>query len=143
MKSIRKYTLILLSFLLLTGCASPTATTIDINDDSIPSIYTVIGKKKIIYTDSSHKDGVRSTELTYKSSELTEAEIVEYTEYLLNEEYFVLTKELEDVSDTISTWQIAKESSRDGNIILITFNYESMGDVIINYATGPGTLTRY
>ncbi|MEG0328582.1 MAG: hypothetical protein RR565_10795 [Erysipelothrix sp.] len=143
MKSIKKYIIILLSLLLLAGCASPTAKTIDINDDSIPSIFSVIGEKTITYTDSSQKDGVRSTELTYKSGELSEEEIVEYTEYLLDKENYITTQEVSEVSATVTTWQIAKESKRNDNIILITFNYESRGEVIINYATGPGTLTRY
>lgn len=64
------------------GCASNTAENIEVNDDKIPSIYSVIGEKKIVRTNSEVENKVRKTTLTYKAGSISEKEMQEYIDYL-------------------------------------------------------------
>lgn len=67
---------------LLVGCASNTAENIEVNDDKVPSVYSVIGEKKIVGTNSEVKNKVRMTTLTYKAGSISEKELQKYIEYL-------------------------------------------------------------
>ncbi|MGL4695789.1 hypothetical protein [Enterococcus larvae] len=125
------------------GCASSTAEEIEINDDKIPSVYKVLGEKKITGTNSSIKDDVRTTELTYKSGSISEEELVEYMTYLIEEEGFIPTIDTKE-EDGKLTNQLGAESVTDEHIVLIdlTCSTDFEGSTVITYRSGPGQITK-
>lgn len=127
----------------LAGCASSTAEEIEINDDKIPSVYKVLGEKKITGTNSSIKDDVRTTELTYKAGSISEEELVEYMTYLIEEEGFIPTIDTKE-EDGKLTNQLGAESVTDEHIVLIdlTCSTDFEGSTVITYRSGPGQITK-
>ncbi|MBP1047934.1 hypothetical protein I6N96_16715 [Enterococcus sp. BWM-S5] len=125
------------------GCASSTAEEIEINDDKIPSVYKVLGEKKITGTNSSIKDDVRTTELTYKAGSISEEELVEYMTYLIEEEGFIPTIDTKE-EDGKLTNQLGAESVTDEHIVLIdlTCSTDFEGSTVITYRSGPGQITK-
>lgn len=133
----KKLMIVLLVF--LTGCASSTAKTVEINKDSLPSVYAVLGKKKITGTSKSIENGVHTLELTYAKGSISEDEIFEYTD-ALRDLGFLVTVGLEE-NPSEMRWQVGKESQVNGHVILIDFFYSENQSVVIRYATGEGTIT--
>lgn len=126
----------------LTGCASSTAEEIEVNDDKIPSIYKVIGEKKITGTNSSIKNDVRTTEITYQKGSISEEEIVEYMTYLMDEEGFIPTADTQEVDGNLVN-QLGAESVTDDHIVLVdvTAPKDFEGSVVITYRSGQGKIT--
>lgn len=127
----------------LAGCASSTAEEIEVNDDKIPSIYKVIGEKKITGTNSSVKNSVRTTELTYEKGSISEEELVEYMTYLIDEEGFIPTLDTQE-EDGKLTNQLGVESVTEDHIVLVdvTASTDFEGPTVITYRSGPGEITR-
>ncbi|MDA9471220.1 hypothetical protein [Enterococcus sp. 5H] len=126
---------------LVVGCASSTAENIEINDDKVPSIYSVIGEKKIVGTNSEVENKVRKTTLTYKAGSISEKEMQEYIDYLRETENYVYT--LDTKQSTEGTMlQLGKESVTSGKIILVDVLYPAMASesVKIMYRSGEGSL---
>lgn len=126
----------------LAGCASSTAEEIEINDDKIPSIYKVIGEKKITGTNSSIKDDIRTTELTYAKGSISEEELVEYMTYLKEEEGFIHTADTQELDGNLIN-QLGTESVTEGHIVLVdlTASKDFDGPIVITYRSGPGNIT--
>lgn len=133
----KKLMIVLLVF--LTGCASSTAKTVEINKDSLPSVYAVLGKKKITGTSKSIENGVHTLELTYAKGSISEDEIFEYTD-ALRDLGFLVTVGLEE-NPSEMRWQVGKASQVSGHVILVDFFYSENQSVVIRYATGEGTIT--
>lgn len=126
---------------LVVGCASSTAENIEINDDKVPSIYSVIGEKKIVGTNSEVENKVRKTTLTYKAGSISEKEMQEYIDYLRETENYVYT--LDTKQSTEGTMlQLGKESVTSGKIVLVDVLYPAMASesVKIMYRSGEGSL---
>lgn len=126
---------------LVVGCASSTAENIEINDDKVPSVYSVIGEKKIVGTNSEVENKVRKTTLTYKAGSISEKEMQEYIDYLRETENYVYT--LDTKQSTEGTMlQLGKESVTSGKIILVDVLYPAMASesVKIMYRSGEGSL---
>ncbi|MGG5342678.1 hypothetical protein [Enterococcus sp. AZ192] len=126
---------------LLVGCASNTAENIEVNDDKVPSVYSVIGEKKIVGTNSEVKNKVRMTTLTYKAGSISEKELQKYIEYLREKEGYVYTLDSKQTEEG-TLIQLGKESKTKGNIVLVDFLYPSMDSesVKIMYRSGSGSL---
>lgn len=126
---------------LLVGCASNTAENIEVNDDKIPSVYSVIGEKKIVGTNSEVKNKVRMTTLTYKAGSISEKELQKYIECLREKEGYVYTLDSKQ-SEEGTLIQLGKESKTKGNIVLVDFLYPAMDSesVKIMYRSGSGSL---
>lgn len=127
----------------LAGCASSTAEEIEINDDKIPSVYKVIGEKKITGTNSSIKDDVRTTEITYKKGSISEEELVEYMTYLVEEEGFIPTLDTQEQGGKLTN-QLGVDSVTDEHIVLVdlTCSTDFKGETVITYRSGPGKITK-
>lgn len=140
MKKIVSVGLLVMFSVLLVSCASSTAAEIEINEDKIPSIYSVIGEKKIVGTSSEIKNKVRSTTLTYKAGSISEKEIQKYVDHLQEEEY-IHTLDSKQTSDG-TLIQLGKDSVTTGDIVLVDLIYPTMDSesVKIMYRSGPGTL---
>ncbi|MBO0469972.1 hypothetical protein JZO66_05415 [Enterococcus sp. DIV0242_7C1] len=126
---------------LLVGCASNTAENIEVNDDKVPSVYSVIGEKKIVGTNSEVKNKVRMTTLTYKAGSISEKELQKYIEYLREKEGYVYTLDSKQTEEG-TLIQLGKESKTKGNIVLVDFLYPAMDSesVKIMYRSGSGSL---
>lgn len=123
------------------GCASNTAENIEVNDDKIPSIYSVIGEKKIVRTNSEVENKVRKTTLTYKAGSISEKEMQEYIDYLRETENYVYTLDTKQSAEG-TMLQLGKESVTSGKIVLVDVLYPAMASesVKIMYRSGEGTL---
>ncbi|GGC91216.1 hypothetical protein [Enterococcus wangshanyuanii] len=141
MKKIVKVMLFAGLMFLLVGCASNTAENIEVNDDKVPSVYSVIGEKKIVGTNSEVKNKVRMTTLTYKAGSISEKELQKYIEYLREKEGYVYTLDSKQ-SEEGTLIQLGKESKTKGNIVLVDFLYPSMDSesMKVMYRSGPGSL---
>ncbi|MGC6767699.1 hypothetical protein ACYSNR_12950 [Enterococcus sp. LJL128] len=133
---------ILGSIFMLTGCASSTAEEIEVNKDKIPSVYKVLGEKKIVGTNSSVKDSVRTTEITYQSGSISKEEVLQYISYLRENEDFLVTLDTKVVDDMVMN-QLGKESETEGDIVLVDVAYPNNleGKVVITYRSGKGEIS--
>ena len=129
--------LLLFMILLAAGCTSSTAPTVEIGGEVLPSLYSVVGEKKITGTSKSISTGLAEVELTYQGVSIDE--LNSYIESLISDGYLV-TQEA-SATGSGQGYQIGKEASTEGNIILISFYFEDGGSTVINYAVGAGTIT--
>ncbi|WP_086315040.1 hypothetical protein A5821_002559 [Enterococcus sp. 7F3_DIV0205] len=141
MKKVFQVGLLVMISMLMVGCASSTAEEIEINEDKVPSIYSVVGEKKIVGTNSEIKNKVRTTTLTYKAGSISEKEMEQYIDHLREKEEYVYTLDSKESSEGTMI-QLGKESVSSGDIVLIDFLYPAMASesVKIMYRSGPGTL---
>ncbi|MEG1647796.1 MAG: hypothetical protein RRY16_02630 [Bacilli bacterium] len=106
---------------------------ITIKGENIPSIYSVIGEKKVIGI----KDGTDKTghyiELVYDSA-LKLTEVSEYLAYLGKQNYAL-------ISATENDCVVAIESKDIGKILTVIVKYADE-KTIIKYSKGSGTITR-
>lgn len=105
---------------------------IEIKGESIPTIYKLIGEKKI--TDV--KTGIDSTgnyvELTYQN--LSFSELTDYLKEFKDKDYVL-------ISSSEDSATIVGESTEEGKIITILFERLET-DTKIKYSKGSGVLTR-
>lgn len=133
----------ILAFILLAmvvfmaGCASSTAPTVEVGGEVLPSLYSVVGEKKITGTSKSINTEAAEVELTYQGVALDE--LNSYIESLVSDGYMI-TQEAQ-AQGTGQSYQIGKEASADGRIILISFYFEDGGSTVITYTVGEGTIT--
>lgn len=127
--------------IVVVGCASSTAENIEMNDDKVPSVYSVIGEKKIVGTTSEVEHKVRKTTLTYKAGSISEKEIQKYIDYLRETENYVYTLDTKQSTEGTMV-QLGKESVTSGKIVLIDVLYPAMDSesVKIMYRSGEGAL---
>ena len=125
------------------GCVSGNAATIKVGDETIPSLYSVVGEKKITGTYSGAKaeagGSVTQTTVTYGNGDVTIAELNKYITKLTKDDGYMITQDAKSNGDSQS-YQVGKNASKKGNIILISFVF-STGETKINYAVGTGTIT--
>lgn len=105
---------------------------IEINNDNIPSVYKLIGNKKIIKTTTGTDSKGMYVELVY--SDLSQEEVIDYLSEFRNDDYVLISS---DKNSAI----IANESKESGKVITITASY-SEKKTTIKYSKGNGTLTR-
>lgn len=140
MKKVVQVGVLIITSMIIVGCASSTAEEIEINEDKVPSVYSVIGEKKIVGTNSEIKNKDRITTLTYKAGSISEKEMKQYIDHLREEKYVDTLDSKDTVEGTMT--QIGKKSVSDGNVVLIDFLYPAMDSegVKITYRSGPGKL---
>jgi type III secretory pathway component EscR len=131
-------TLFIIAFVILGNVSN--AKEYKLGDDTIKSIKTIVGKRKLTFTSSKVSNDVTEKEYVYKSDTVRE-DLEEYVEYLIDEEEFLIIKSI-DLTKKSSTFQLGKESEDSDEIILMTIDYNSSG-YTINMVKGEGTLTRY
>ena len=109
---------------------------ITFGDDVIPTIYAVLGERKVVSVSSGFKNDVSYKTMTYDENVISNDDINDYGLHLKEEEDFIVT---ENNSDLI---QLAKESVDEGELILVNIMKEG-NSVVIEYRKGEGTLTIY
>lgn len=122
------------------GCGK-TDPVIKVGNDEIPTLYSVVGERKVTGVSKGIENGVHYAEKTYPSSEVSIDDIEAYVNALQDEYHFVITM-MEDSGTSVHS-QLGNESVDEGKIIIIDINYDSSDDTTIQYQVMVGTLTRY
>ena len=103
-------------------------------NDQIPSIYKVIGERKLYYYKSSND----TINLKYKNIENVTSDLNNYIDILTNEYNYVYTSPI-DFSTNEGKIQISTNSVDNNKIIIIDIKY-SIGNYEITITKGKGTL---
>lgn len=96
--------------------------------DTIKSITEVVGDVKVSSTLTENKFGMLTKKIECKSSNPQE-EILKYTDYLINQEGFVLTSPMDMLN--YSSIKLSKESEDIGKILNISIHYGNSDYTII------------
>ena len=105
---------------------------IEIKGETLPSIYKIIGEKKILETTDGSDNTGNYIEIVYE--DLSIIEIADYFTYFRENNYVL-------VSSDDKNAVIVNESKDSGKIITITANFLE-DKTRIKYSKGNGTLTR-
>lgn len=132
----------LLALGMLAGCAALSSaeklTAYDMSGDSIPSVNSVVGDRKVEGVSAGTSNGVAKQEYKYASDSVTQ-DLIAYIQELLNNQGFLGISDF-DVSVIPGSGQIAKASKDSGKIIIMQLDYTSTG-YTITISKGEGTLT--
>lgn len=105
---------------------------INLKNEEIPSIYKIIGEKKMIDTTEGTDNTGYYIEITYEKIEILE--IADYITHFRNNNYTL-------ISSSENSAVIANESKEKGKIITITVNFLDE-TTKLKYSKGNGILTR-
>lgn len=119
----KKIALLLVALVLLAGCSSSVTEEIEVSTNKIASFYKAVGAKEIVHT-----------ELTYGQGEISEDELMNYVDYLKEEEDFEVGEEFQIDSGEAS---IRLEKRVDDMILTVTVIYQAdwKGEVTIIYSS--------
>lgn len=139
--SVTSVLLALVLALMLTGCGAAMANAAKLNEyemdsDSIPSITSVVGERKVTGVESSTNNGAVSKQYTYDSSSVYD-DLWAYVKALMDDGWLV-TKDI-DLKVVPGSGELGKKSSEDGQIILLSFAYED-AKYVIKITKGKGTI---
>ncbi len=135
------FTLVMISMLLLAGCTTSKDEVIKVGGNEVPSLYSVVGEREIQESKKSTTTGLSTVELVYKAGVVKQEDLKAYTEHLLKNDWLI-TKDIEETEKGYS-WQIGKESKREGNIVLIDIFWPELGSAKIVYREGEGSIVPY
>ncbi|MGC6767698.1 hypothetical protein ACYSNR_12945 [Enterococcus sp. LJL128] len=121
-------TVLLAGLFFLGGCSSSTTEEFEVNGHKIASFFKVIGQKDI-----------KDTIVTYKEGTISEAEIIEYMNYLKKEEEFTMLPQETENNHRILQ-RLTKESEEQKTTVYVDILYlkETVGEVTIHYYTDVG-----
>lgn len=120
---------------LFTVSSQTTNAEVEFGDDIIPTLYSVVGERKVVSSGIGNENGIRYTEYTYDTNVVSIDDIRDYV-LKLQEEGFVVTKSEDGMVE------IAIESKDAGDLLFVQIDY-STPNVNIMYQKTKGTLTRY
>lgn len=104
-------------------------------EDSIPSVKSVVGERKVTNVSKSINNGVTTNTYIF-SSDSAESDVYEYSKYLVEQAGYLVT----DVGQGEDDIVYAKTSAKQGNIILISLEYTAF-NFEVTLQKGEGTLT--
>jgi hypothetical protein len=125
--------------LIAVGCASGTDEVIQVGDDSVASLYSVVGERKVTGSGAGIENGVSKKSLTY--SGVTQEDVQSYIDALEAQGYVQILET--EQSGTAQHLQMATESVKAGNVVIVDIVFDPMGSTELTYMAGEGTLTRY
>lgn len=99
-----------------------------LGQDTIKSITEVVGDVKVSSTLTEEKFGMLTKKIECKSGNPQE-EILKYTDYLINEEGFVLTSPMDMLN--YSSIKLSKQSEDSGKILNISIHYGNSDYTIV------------
>lgn len=123
------------AILFIVGCASSTAQSVKVGEDEIPSLYSIIGEKKITGTETSTENDRKSTTVTYESGSITEREAVDYMLELIASHGFSIQQDAIEQGNG-KYYQLTKNSETDGKHIVVSLYIEEEGSTVIKYMVG-------
>ena len=107
-----------------------------INNDKIPSIKNVIGKRKLYYYKSSNKDNTYIKIYKYKDIKNVKSDLNNYIEFLHDNNDYAYTSDIDLKKDT-GFIQLSTNSIESKKIISIQINYsKNEYEIIITKAYG-------
>jgi len=119
-----------------------TRTEITFGGDTIPTVYTIVGERKVSGVESgvNRSGGVttRTTTLSYQAGVISEDDLELYIGTLIEKNDFLITRAFNG-----SSMQIGKESVDSGKILVVEVNFNALGSTVFTYTKVDGTLTRY
>jgi len=109
---------------------------INLGNDTIPSIYAVVGERRVIGVSREWSTDERSITITYQERSISSADIELYIETLLTDYDFI---KLEDIFGIII---LASESAERNRSLIIEIRFHEHRETIITYIQREGRLTR-
>lgn len=132
--------LVLIFAFMLSGCGilkkAAELSEYEVGGESIPSITSVVGERKVTGVESKIENGVTMKQYTYESTSVFDDLWAYITK--CREDGWLITEDI-DLHVTPGSGQLGKESSDDGKILVIAFAYED-GKYAIKITKGDGTL---
>lgn len=132
---------ILLVTLLMSACVSNTDRTVTVGEDSVPSLYSIVGERKVTGTSKGFDNNVDYVTLSYNDGDVTKDDVYDYTQALRDAGYLLL-QDVDLEAEQLSVY-LGKASSEEGKIIIVNIEYSLGNSVQISYKTGAGTVTEY
>lgn len=132
---------VIMFLFLFAGCASSTDQSVTVGNDTVASLYSVVGERRVTGTSKGVENDVNYVTLTYDNGDVTENDIYNYYQKLQSDG-FILVEDADTTKDPIIL-SLGKESSEAGKIILVDISYSQNGTTEISYKTKVGTISRY
>lgn len=111
-----------------------------LGNDKIPSITSVVGKRKTSSINISVKNKITTKSYKYTDIKNVQSDLDYYITELKNNNFLTTSKiNLNEVTDTIS---FAKKSSNENYIIIVNITYD-LGTYTIELKKGIGSLTQF
>lgn len=111
--------------LLAVGCVSSKQESLSLRDNEIPTLYSVVGEREIVGTDTEVTNDTQITTLTYQKNSVSQADVDAY-----------VAKLKEDGFEEISSMVLSKASQKEGEQITITIALDENGSTTIQYTAG-------
>ena len=125
---------------MIAGCSSAavsaTAPTIKVGSEDVLTLYSVVGERAI--TKSDVVDG--KTEVTYGGGSVTISDVNDYIGKLVNENGFVITKQVTTDESGGQSYQIGKNSVDAGKVVYIDFYFIVEGNTSVTYSQITGSI---
>ena len=132
--------LTVMAAVLVCGCVSSKDASFKVGNDTVPSLYSVVGERKLNGQESGTDNGVTSLKLTYKGGDVTKDDIVKYAQTLQAQGYSV-TSGADTTKDSFDL-QLGKQSVDAGSVLLMEISYEFGNNAEITYRVGQGIITQ-
>lgn len=112
---------------------------ITFGDDSIPTVYKIVGERRITSTESSRTMTSHTRTITFGSGAISQNDINLYLTTLVESHNFIIINEdLDFYSGTLAT-----ESVDNGKVLLVEVNFQEFGYTVITYRKTSGDLSRH
>lgn len=112
-----------------------------IENDKIPSIYNVVGKRKLYKFKSYKKDEIDTKIYSYKNIKNLKSDLSKYTQELRDNYNFVYTSNIDFTKDD-GKISLSTNSVDNGEIIIMKIIYKN-NKFEINISKGKGTIKVY
>ena len=111
------------------------------DNDKIPSIYKVNGKRNLYYYRSSNKKTNEIKTFKYKNIEDVKSDLTKYIDELKNNYNYAYTSDI-DLSDYNKTIELSSSSTDSDKIIIIDITYNE-NSYTIKITKGKGNINFY
>jgi len=126
---------------LVAGCGaksavSSTAATIKVGTEDVITLYSAVGERAI--TKGTVVDG--KTEVTYGGGNVSIDDLNAYITKLVNENDFIITKNVSTDEAGGQSYQIGKNATDAGKIVYIDFYFVADGNTVVTYSQANGSI---
>lgn len=129
---------------MLCGCAKSTDESVSLENNEIPTMYSVLGdEKELTGQGASTQNGMSSRSLTYGNGDVSRDDAVNYILGLQDNNGYTIVDGSDDENDSATEMKIgAARDMGDGNLIIVSVDWQ-MGETVVEYQYGEGELTIY
>lgn len=111
-----------------------------IGNDTLPSITSVVGKRKTSSISTSKKNKITTKSYTYTDIKNAQSDLDQYITELKSNNFLTTSKI--DLNKTKDTFSLAKVSNDNDYIIVVNITYD-LGTYTIEIKKGIGSLTQF